>query len=357
MVRDALDRAGFEALLCEAHAPGPRHGTLFDTQVGLAVRRFCAPLLDLTPHARPDVYLARRAELGAEEVTRRLLRGSGISEFLVDTGFRPDRFTSPAELAGYAGASAREIVRLEPVAEQVIVGYGGGAFVEECRDRLATAAATAIAFKSIAAYRVGLDLPPDRPAISEVAAAAARWESTIERSAPVRLADTTLIRFLVWTAADLGLPIQFHTGYGDSDADLGRCDPLLLTPLLRATADRGVPIMLLHTYPFHRHAGYLAQVFDHVFVDVGLAVQNVGTRAGQVLAELLELAPFGSVLFSTDGCGLPELFHVSAALFRLALSAFLEAGVSDDAWSYADAERIAHMVAADNARRAYRLDR
>ena len=128
-----------------------------------------------------------------------------------------------------------------------------------------------------------------------------------------------LTRFAFWTGVDLGLPVQFHVGYGDSDIDLHRCDPLLLTPLLRATAGTGVPIMLLHNYPFHRHAGYLAQVFDHVFVDVGLTMHGVGNRAREVLAELFELAPFGAVLFSTDAFGLAELYAVSTALFRDAL--------------------------------------
>ena len=32
--------------------------------------------------------------------------------------------------------------------------------------------------------------------------------------------------------------------------------------------------MLLHSYPFQRTAGYLAQVFRHVYVDVGLAVHH-----------------------------------------------------------------------------------
>ncbi|MFE3291248.1 amidohydrolase family protein [Rhodococcus sp. NPDC059234] len=356
VLRDPLDRAGFESWLCEADGPGRWHGSLFDTQVGLAVRRFCAAPLGLAPHAGADTYLARRVELGPDEVARRLLRGAGISEFLVDTGFRADGLTTPDELAVRAGAPAREIVRLESVAEQVMVGRGAAEFALACRDALASAAATAVAFKSIAGYRVGLDLAPYRPAENEVVNAVARWASAVERGSPVRLADETLTRFLIWTAVDLGLPIQFHTGYGDADADLGRCDPLLLTPLLRATAGRGVPIMLLHTYPFHRHAAYLAQVFDHVFVDVGLAVQNVGTGAGRVLAELLELAPLRSVLFSTDGCGLPELFLVGAELFRRALSAFLVTGLADGAWSYRDAERIASLIAAGNARRAYLLD-
>ena len=51
--------------------------------------------------------------------------------------------------------------------------------------------------------------------------------------------------------------------------------------------------MLLHCYPFHREAGYLAQVFPHVYFDVGLAVNYTGRAAGAVLAESLELAPFG----------------------------------------------------------------
>ena len=108
-----------------------------------------------------------------------------------------------------------------------------------------------------------------------------------------------------------------------------------------------MPVMLLHNYPFHRHAGYLAQVFDHVFVDVGLAMQNVGSAgARRVLGELLELAPFSSVLFSTDAFGLAELYLTSTMVFRRALSAVLDEGIRADAWTAADAERIAYLVGA-----------
>jgi len=73
-------------------------------------------------------------------------------------------------------------------------------------------------------------------------------------------------------------------------------------------------------------AGYLAQVFPHVFVDVGLATHNVGLRAGAVIAETLELTPFGKFLFSTDAFGLAELYHLGTLLFRKGLSDFLRAG-------------------------------
>ncbi|MGH3623533.1 MAG: amidohydrolase family protein, partial [Sciscionella sp.] len=352
-----LDRTAFEEMLSEADTVSPLGVTLFDSMIGLAVRRWCAPILDLPAHAAPQEYLARRCELGVDEVSRRFLRATGTEEFLVDGGFRAGELTSSAELGALAGASAHDIVRLELVAEDVVLaGTSAEGFAERFRQALVERTVGAIGCKSIAAYRVGLDLSGVRPTDAEVTAAAGEWLSTVEDTGTVRLAHETLHRFLVHCAVDLGLPIQFHVGYGDADLDLHRCDPLLLTGLLRATMPSGVPILLLHNYPFHRNAAYLAQVFEHVFVDVGLATHNVGLRAGTLIAETLELAPFGKFLFSTDAFGLPELYHLGSLLFRRGLSDFLSAGVGQDAWTYADAERIARLVSADNARRVDRLD-
>jgi hypothetical protein len=144
-------------------------------------------------------------------------------------------------------------------------------------------------------------------------------------------------------------------GYGDADLDLPECDPLLLTSLLRATQDTGVPIMLLHNYPFHRNAAYLAQVFPHVFVDIGLATHHAGFRGPGLIAELLEIAPFGKVLFSSDAFGLAEHYHLGALLFRHGLSNFLNTGIAEGALAAADAERICHLIGRENAVRAYQL--
>jgi hypothetical protein len=273
----------------------------------------------------------------------------------VDTGYLPEPITSPAELGDLAGATAHEIVRLERVAEDVAAaGAGAAGFADAVRSALATRTATAVGVKSIAAYRTGLDLGAERPADSEVATAAGRWLADAQPGSP-RLADETLQRFLVWCGVDLRLPVQFHVGYGDSDVDLHRCNPLLLTPLLRAIEPTGVPVMLLHNYPYHREAGYLAQVFPHVYVDAGLATHNLGARAPALLAEALELAPFGKFLYSSDAFGLPELYYLGAALFRSALSAFLRSGLEEDLYTERTAARLARMLCADNAKRAYRL--
>ncbi|GAA4755044.1 amidohydrolase family protein [Modestobacter marinus] len=353
LVRRDLTRAEFESMLTEAAGPSALGGSLFDSQVGLAVRRWCPPVLDLPAHAPAAEYLDRRAELGADEVNRRMLTATGTGTFLLDTGYLPEPITSPAQLAALAGGRAREVVRLEALAEEVLAEEVGAAgFAERFRTRLAARTAGAAGVKSIAAYRVGLGLEGARPADAEVARAADRL---LAGGGRLRVADPVLHRFLVWCGIDLGLPVQFHVGYGDADVDLHRCDPLLLTDLLRATEPAGVPVMLLHNYPFHRNAGFLAQVFGHVFVDVGLATHNVGHRSGAVLRELLELAPFGKVLFSSDAFGLGELYLLGTLLFRRGLGRYLAEGVAEDAWTTADAVRVAAMIGAGNAERAYRL--
>ncbi|MER6668830.1 amidohydrolase family protein [Amycolatopsis japonica] len=356
VVTGDLGRIEFEQMLTEADTVSSLGTTLFDSLIGLAVRARCAPVLDLPPHVPAEVYLARRAELGATEVNARFLRATGTTEFLLDGGFLPDTLTTTEQFAALSAARARDIVRLEQVAETVIGATTAAGFIEAFTRELTKRATTAVGFKSIAAYRVGLDLAGERPTDAEVTEAAGRWLARIEAGEPVRLADEVLHRFLIWTGIDLALPIQFHVGFGDSDVDLHRCDPLLLTALLRATRSHGVPIMLLHNYPFHRNAAYLAQVFEHVFVDVGLATHNAGHRAPAIIAETMEIVPFGKLLFSTDAFGLAELYHLGTALFRQGLSDFLYAGLTSDVLSEVDAHRIAAPVGHRNAERVYGLE-
>jgi len=353
-----------EALLNEADGAAARGGLAFDSLAGLAFLRWCPPLLDLPAHAPAESYQERRDTLGAAEVSRRFLGASGLGALCVDTGYAPDGILSPAETAALAGAAAFEVVRLEQVAESLAAaGTGAAGFPDAYRAALAyrvsspAAGVPVVGVKSIAAYRVGLGLGAGRPADGDVVAAAGRWlggAGTCAGATP-RLADETLHRFFVWCGADLGLPIQFHVGYGDRDIDLHRCNPLLLTDLLRALEPAGVPVMLLHNYPYHREAGYLSQVFPHVYADLGLATHNVGSRAPAVLAEALELVPLRKFLFSSDAFGLPELYYLGTLAFRHALSRFLQGRLLEGDMTYDDAERITGLIAAGNAARAYRL--
>jgi hypothetical protein len=388
VLRAGGDLAG---LLNEADGDATADGMPLDSLAGLALRRWCPPLLGLPPHSSADAYAERRAALGGEEVNSRFLGASGLAALCVDTGYTPADLLTPGETASFAGAAAFEVVRLEQVAESVArSGVGAadfpGAYREALSERVTAPSfgSTVVGFKSIAAYRVGLELDGRRPGDGEVIAAVSRWlggaraagsagsadgadgadGADSARSAggagraggtPPRLADEVLHRFFIWCGADLGLPIQFHVGYGDRDIDLHRCNPLLLTGLLRALEPAGVPVMLLHNYPYHREAGYLAQVFPHVYADLGLATHNVGARATALLGEALELVPLRKFLFSSDAFGLPELYYLGTTLFRQALSAFLSERLAADDISYQDAERITRLIGAENARRVYQL--
>ncbi|MGW1600347.1 amidohydrolase family protein [Streptomyces eurythermus] len=344
-----LSAGRFASLLTEGTAwPG---ASPFDTPAGVAVRRHCAPLLDLPRHAPPAEYAARRAELGWREVNRRFLTAAGAEVFCVDTGFAPHPLTTPAELAAAAGAGAREVVRLERVAEAVVargVEAGEYAAVFRAAAEEAVRRPDVVAVKSVAAYRTGFALDPGRPTDAEVTRAARHWPAH-----GGRLADPVLVRHLLWTAVDLGLPLQLHTGFGDADLRLHRADPALLTDWLHLTAGT-IPVLLLHCWPYHRQAAYLSAVFEHVYLDVGLALHHTGpARCRAVLEEALEVTPFRKLLYSSDAYGVAEFHHLGALCFRRGLAGLLQDRVDADELSLADALRIAHWTGRDNARRVY----
>ncbi|MER7760879.1 amidohydrolase family protein [Streptomyces sp. NPDC097619] len=355
VLRTELGLGTFEAELAGARGPAAPGTTFFDTQKGFAVRRWCPPLLGLEPYCPPAHYLARRRELGVVESGRRLLRGSGISTYLVDTGL-PGDLTGPGELAAAGAARAHEIVRLELLAGRVAdTSDTVAAFLENLDGALDRATRTAVAFTSVAGSGSALALAPEPPAPGEVRAAAGRWLAARAPGGPLR--DPVLLRHLLWAAVATGLPLQLHAGAGDPHRRIDRTDPTLLTDFVRATAGPGTTLVLLHGYPYHRHAAHLAGAFPHVYADLGPALAHTGARAAEVLAELLEPAPFGKLLFSSGGGVLPELHVVGARVFREALARVLGGWVVDGAWSLRDAERVAAMIAAGNARRVYRLDR
>ncbi|HEX6677296.1 MAG TPA: amidohydrolase family protein [Actinomycetes bacterium] len=352
-----LDRPAFEGFINEGFDPAPRGTSHFDSPVGLAIRRWCAPVLDLPPLPPPDDYLARRAALGAEEAQRRLLRAAGLEALLVETGYQASSLLDPEAMAALAAAPAHRVVRLEAVAEAVARGgVDAAAYPGAFAGALEEAAAEAVGLKTVVAYRGGFAFDPAPPATAEVVAAAGRW---LGRDGAPRLDDPVLLRHGIWTGAELardqGLPLQFHAGYGDPDLTLHLANPSLLTGLVRALGRLPVDVVLLHCYPYHREAAYLAAVFPHVYFDVGEALNYTGPGAGRVLAEAMELAPFTKQLYSSDAFALAELHYLGAVLFRRGLAAVLDGWIRRDECSAADADRVVELVARANARRIYPL--
>ena len=351
LVLDDLDRAAFEGLMNEAAGPSPLGTTFFDSMLGLAIRKWCAPILGLDAHTSAEDYLARRRELGAE-ASRLLVAAAEIETFLIDTGINADRLCSPTDVAAMTGGQAYEVLRLEALAEELLNnGTAAPDFAHAVERTLHES--TAIAAKSIAAYRTGLDLPANPPSTDSLINSVSHLRPSV--NGRYRIADPVINAWLAWTAIKIGRPLQIHVGYGDADMDLRHADPLRLTQFLRATEKYGVPVLLLHNYPFHRQAAYLAQVFSHVFIDIGLAVHNTGALSQTLIHETLELVPFGKLLFSSDAYGLAEFYLLGAGLFRRGLSAVLDQLIKESEMTSQDADHAASLIARDNARRVYQL--
>ena len=354
-LRTAPSRAAYGSALNEVDTdPTPPQTNPFDSQLGFAIRAWCSPVLGLERHASPDAYWAARQTLGEDGVNRRFLAASNVSHWLVDTGFRTDDLLDPAGMAGASGGHAVEVVRLETLAEQVVAdGATPSTYAVRFRELLERRSLGAVAAKSVLAYRAGFYVDLARPDDHEVERHTEAWLVASEHTASPRLVDPRLIAFGIHEAVDLGLPIQLHVGLGDRDLDLHRCDPMLLLDLLRSPGVARVPVLLLHCYPYERQAGYLAQGFPNVFLDVGLAVNHLGARSTALVARSLELAPFDKVLYSSDACGPSDLHFLGARLWRNAMASVLGGFVDDDEWSLPDARRVLRKCARDNAFRAY----
>ncbi len=351
-LRAPLDLATFESVITESDRPAAPGVSSFDSPVGFALLRFCAPLLDLQGDVSGVEYVTRRLEIGPDEVNRRLLRASGIATYLIDSGFSTEGLLDLDEMAATGGAQTREVVRLEAVAERLLAEETSPrAFADALASDLEAAVAHgAVGTKSILAYRAGFDVDTARPDRDALRTA---LETQLART--TRVDEPVLLAHLLWAGIDAGVPLQIHCGFGDSDLTLHRANPSLLTPFLRASESAGTPVVLLHCYPYHREAAYLAQMLPHVYFDVGEALNYAGAHSRQVVAESFALAPFGKQLFSSDAWGPAELHLLGATLWRRAMARVLGEWVECGDWSEAQASRVVQMVAGENARRLYQL--
>ena len=308
--------------------------------------------------------LDRRAtELrSGDDYLGRLFDDARIVGLLVDTGYGGPHALSVAAFARAARRQVHAIVRIESVAQELLAAtasahpLGAVAFGDQLAERFETAlAAGIVGFKSIAAYRVGLELPA--PSARAVAGALRRLDRASQAE---RLDDPVLIAHVVWSAARLAaarsVPLQFHTGFGDDDLHLPRADPTLLRALLRDPDTEACPVVLLHSYPFVAQAAYLASIYPQVHLDLSLAIPLLGGAAAErMIAEALAMCPATKLLAASDGHSYPEMHWRGMRLWREALATVLTTEISADRMDDAELEPVAGAILAGNAARLYRL--
>ncbi|HYI14509.1 MAG TPA: amidohydrolase family protein, partial [Thermomicrobiales bacterium] len=151
-------------------------------------------------------------------------------------------------------------------------------------------------------------------------------------------------------------PMQIHTGMGDFEVNLPLARPSLLLELLRFPTFRACRVLLVHTgYPWHREAGYIANVLPRVYCDISEGVPFAGHAARSIISEVLEMAPISKVLYGSDGFNVPEINYTSAKLGKRALGQVLAELVADGMLGEEDANEAGAMILAGNARELYGL--
>jgi predicted TIM-barrel fold metal-dependent hydrolase len=353
------DITGWRQAFTESKDTGMARDHVASTAFYRRLLRTLADFLDCEPEE--EAVFAARTSRDGRELTGALLSAANVDTLLLDTGFPPPEEVLPVpELGEVGGCRTEPMLRLEILMEGLLAEHDSLEDVKEAlfaelydvRDR------GYVALKSIAAYRTGLDIREWSPEETEESLQEYRRDAG---AGPARLVHKPLLDTLLHVAfaqaARQEVPVQFHVGYGDADTDLLLGNPLYLRPVLRRPDYRGMPVVLLHEcYPYTRQGGYLAAIYQNVYLDLSYGIPLLGF--GEMLSftrQALGVAPSSKLMYSSDGIGVPELHWISAIDGRRVIGEALGELVSRGELDLAGAEATGEDVLYANATRLYGL--
>jgi uncharacterized protein len=352
------DITAWRRLFTESSDPGMRSTHVTTTLFYRRLVREMAAFFEC--ESTEEAVLAARQQLDDQRLISKFLRSANFDVLFIDKGFPPpEMLLSDATVSDLANCRVTPMLRVELWMQRLIAENNTlSAVVEALRTELNDVRGQGyIALKSIVAYRTGLDIRSWSIDDVEEAFAVARRE--VQERGSVWLAHKPLLDTLLHVtfaeAARQELPVQFHTGYGDTDADMLLANPLHLRAVLERREYRAMPVVLLHeSYPYTQQGAYLATVYENVYFDLSYGIPYLGYH------EMLEftraafsIAPFSKLLYSSDAVGVPEIHWISALNGRNILEQVLGECVTHGDLSSTEAEKAGLAVLHDNAVRLY----
>ncbi|HEV2662253.1 MAG TPA: amidohydrolase family protein, partial [Ktedonobacteraceae bacterium] len=308
-----------------------------------------------------EAVLAARRHLDDHTLIREFLSAANFDVLFVDKGYPPpEMLLSDAIVSGLANCRVAPMLRVELLMQRLIAENTTlSAVTEALRSALNDVRGQGYAaIKSIVAYRTGLDIRTWSIDDVEEAFAVARRE--VQERGSLRLVLKPLLDTLLHVtfaeAARQELPIQFHTGYGDTDADMLLANPLYLRAVLERREYRGMQVVLLHqSYPYTQQGAYLATIYQNVYFDLSYGIPYLGYHQMLEFTRIaLSVAPFSKLLYSSDAVGVPEIHWMSALNGRSILGQVLGECVDQGELSSSEAEKAGVAVLHDNAMRLYK---
>ncbi|KZT58818.1 glutamine synthetase/guanido kinase [Calocera cornea HHB12733] len=339
----------------------------------IRARNMLCELYGLPKGSTWEEMLKKRQAMDYEEMCKFNFGKIGIQCLLLDDGLHNlsetcypyqwhDRLTT---------SPTKRIVRLEVEAQAIIVKIlsGPSASVAELKSTIKSqieafikscvADPEVVGFKSIAAYRTGLDIiaKPETP--DDEVVGLEKLLGQFESLKSIKIwrenmdFESWLIRRLLTFIKDK--PLQFHTGLGDTHMRLYKGDPALLQELCEEFPD--ARIVLLHSsYPFTRQAGYLATCFKNVYLDFGEVFPQVAAHGQrEIIREMMELTPLNKLLWSTDAHHHPECYYVSTMQSREAMYAVISEFVKAGDLTLDEAVDGVQKMLFHNSNKAYNL--
>jgi predicted TIM-barrel fold metal-dependent hydrolase len=316
----------------------------------LAAKLDCPPTREGIAEARARALGDHRRYLGE------LWADAGVTDLIMDEGYPLPKVDGRA-LGHEVGLCVHRVCRIEPIITDLRESAGRYSELEDAftAELEAALADGAIAFKSVIAYRTGLDVAEwtaDELASAFASWRADDWSETRDYAKPVR---DGLLRCTLAVARKAGVPVHIHCGGGDPSIVLAHARPSDLFPLLAAHLDQ--PVVLIHSgWPWVEEGAYVASILPHVYLDTSLSTPWASLAVDSRLEILLGIAPPAKVMYGSDEASEPEVIWLSALLAREALGRVLQTGIERRYLNRQAAERIGAGVLGGNARRLHGLE-
>ncbi len=257
------------------------------------------------------------------------------------------------ELGAIVPVRLRRVARVDNFIRDLLVEEDGWATLfRRYQEALAEAiAGGAIAFKSVIAYRTGLDIQPVSEDEARRNFEAARGE--------VESAQKPFRDFLLCHTMDVArerdLWIHIHAAVGDPDIVYARANPALLYPLLHSERFRSNQVVLVHGgWPWVGEAAAMVAILPNVYLDVSEGAIYGMPNIRQRIFEALEACPYTKILYGADG-SIPEALWIVAKRYKAVLGQVLVDLVAQGFCSRREAYQVARCILSDNALRLYGL--
>ncbi len=282
-----------------------------------------------------------------------MLAHQNVSALLVDDGYPPD--VDQAEMQSLFDVPVYRVARNEPMIDRARNSTDKLSDLEaSLRAQLQAACndAKCVAFKSVIAYRTGLDI--GYPTFDEAASSYQKYRNSDWRDGRDTSKDVRdyLFNTVMEVAKQHSRPVHIHSGGGDPDVVFPHVNPILLGPFLKRHCNH--PVVLIHSgYPWIEEAAYLGAIFPNVYLDLSIYLTWSTLDIDRALNIAIGTVPTNKLFYGSDQASEPELLWICAKLARAALQRVLESAIANDYITLSEAPTIARNILSANTLRLH----